>query len=733
MRTKWSVLALAAAAALGIVAQPAQADPCDSDVNGDGIVDVLDLLAVLADWGPCPGCPTDIIEDGVVDVLDLLQVLADWGQTCGIFDAELAGNPLDQYPYFEYVLAFNQGAPVHVAVDPSRYPQLVGQTGDIYVVEAKTTGQWAADKSLSDVTGGAQTESFVAGTIQDNTFEISGGDALSAEAGLDVGHPYDVVLDMNQSGELDSGDYIDGYDDTVHGMYAVHDLVLPGPLGVTEATYACPNWDGTPGYSAQNLFYPKLIDEMGELPLIIMSHGNGHNYQWYDHIGFHMASYGYVFMSHANNTMPGVFTASTTTLEHTDAFIRELPNIQGGKLVGHVDTSRITWVGHSRGGEGVAIAYDRIYDGTWVPEYYGIEDIKFISSIAPVDFLGTYQANPHNVPAYHLWTGGADYDVHGCASNDIAQTFHLHYRAEEYRQSIALHGVGHGDFHNGGSSSVAQGPCLVGRANTHKIMKGLLLPMVKHYIEGNVPGRDFLWRQYEHFRPIGVPIKECIVAQLMYQEGSAADNFMIDDYQSQTSTTISSSGGSVSYSVTNVLEGRLDDNNSTFTWTTSDPMNGMTCCRGTDLEKGVVFEWDTNAYYEFAIIAAEQDLTDDTCLSFRACQGTQHPNTAAALEDLTFTVVLRDGSGTESAINISAFGGGIEEPYQRVGTSYAYCGPNPGWYNDFETIRIRLTDFLNNDSGLDLSDIVAVRLNFGSSWGSAVGRLGLDEVEITKN
>jgi len=50
-----------------------------ADVTLDGIVDVLDLLGVLADWGPCPGCPTDITGDGVVDVLDLLEVLAQWG------------------------------------------------------------------------------------------------------------------------------------------------------------------------------------------------------------------------------------------------------------------------------------------------------------------------------------------------------------------------------------------------------------------------------------------------------------------------------------------------------------------------------------------------------------------------------------------------------------------------------------------------------------------------------
>ncbi len=53
--------------------------PCPADVTDDGTVDVLDLLAMLSAWGPCPDCPEDINGDGVVDVLDLLEVLSAWG------------------------------------------------------------------------------------------------------------------------------------------------------------------------------------------------------------------------------------------------------------------------------------------------------------------------------------------------------------------------------------------------------------------------------------------------------------------------------------------------------------------------------------------------------------------------------------------------------------------------------------------------------------------------------
>lgn len=64
---------------------PAGTLGCDADitpVGGDGSVSVVDLLELLAQWGPCKGCDADIAPsggNGVVDVVDLLALLAQWG------------------------------------------------------------------------------------------------------------------------------------------------------------------------------------------------------------------------------------------------------------------------------------------------------------------------------------------------------------------------------------------------------------------------------------------------------------------------------------------------------------------------------------------------------------------------------------------------------------------------------------------------------------------------------
>ena len=51
---------------------------CVGDVNQDGVVDVVDILAVLAAWGESD-VDEDVTCDSVVDVLDLLAVLGAWG------------------------------------------------------------------------------------------------------------------------------------------------------------------------------------------------------------------------------------------------------------------------------------------------------------------------------------------------------------------------------------------------------------------------------------------------------------------------------------------------------------------------------------------------------------------------------------------------------------------------------------------------------------------------------
>jgi hypothetical protein len=54
-------------------------DCCPADLDGDGTVSVVDMLAMLGDWGLNPGHPADLTDDGVVGITDFLMLLAQWG------------------------------------------------------------------------------------------------------------------------------------------------------------------------------------------------------------------------------------------------------------------------------------------------------------------------------------------------------------------------------------------------------------------------------------------------------------------------------------------------------------------------------------------------------------------------------------------------------------------------------------------------------------------------------
>jgi hypothetical protein len=649
-----------------------------------------------------------------------------------ITKTELAGNPLAQYPFFEYVRAINANAPVNVAIDPSRFPSIVGHTCKIFVVNHKSPSDWSTNPALVDVTpGGPLTQTFVAGTIQANTFQVAGPSELNANAGTGLGVPYDVVIDVDNSGSLNDGDFIDGLGAEA-GFYVVADTTAAGPLAVTEQIYnldsgVASSFGIVGGFEGEDLYFPTNIAAMGRLPLVVLGHGNGHDFRWYDHIGNHLASYGYIVVSVANNTGPGPDSAATTELGHTDAFLdqAEAGAIASGALVGHVDSHRIVLIGHSRGAEAVAISYRRLFDGSVTPTHFTRQDIRLVDSMLPTDFGGTVDTNPHDAN-YHLWTASGDDDVSGAANSTCCQTFRILDRATGYHQGTIVQGAGHGDFHDEpAAGEVFTGPCGIGRATTHLIQLGYMLPLVKHYVEGNVPALDFLTRQYESFRPIGVSSADpCVVVTLEYHNGAAVGNFVIDDYQSQPGTGTSSSGSAVTFNVENVTEDRLDDNNGDFLWTPTDPFNGATQGEATDSTRGVVFDWtDADRFMEWQVPALANDFTQFRYLSFRGAQQSHHPNTVADLGDLTFTVTVRDNNGVTSSVNIGAYGGGLEEPYQRDG----------GWHNEMETVRIRTTDFLNNASGINLANIVAVRFNFGPTFGSSKGRIVLDDLMLTSD
>lgn len=265
-------------------------------------------------------------------------------------------------------------------------------------------------------------------------------------------------------------------------------------------------------------------------------------------------------------------------------------------------------------------------------------------------------------------------------------------------------------------------------AIVHQMGKSYFLALYDWRLNGNPAGREVWSRLYNEFHPEGIDITNPnAIAAVDYRELNNPSNFTVDDFQTGTGTGTSSSGGTVSLTVSNPFEGALNDSNADFTWFTTDPMNGMTFNEGGgDFSKGTVFDYtvgDTKNM-EWQVIAGHNDMRALGFVSFRACQGTRHPETVALNNYNNFAVTLRDSHGTSVTVPFGLWGG-ITPVYPRTGS-----GTGSGWDNEMNTVRVNLAEFTHNNTGLDLSNIVAVRLDFGASFGSNRGRIGLDDLQI---
>jgi len=686
-------------------------DPDGQQVQGELTLEAAALPATVHVVGDRAGADASLVAshgaDGCGSVGDSLRLRV--AALPGI-----AGGAWDAYPYFSFHQAFEITHPVLAAVDPGRLPDRIGLEADVYVVQHQSLEAWAADPALVDVSDGAETLTVPEQSVVDG---IVVAWSQPSDPGVGLASGYDLVLDFDGDGLLGPGDLIDGFSDLDAGFTVFGDLTAAGPHSVETLQYSGGSWKG------QRSYYPADIASLGPVPLVVISHGNGHDYTWYDYLGEHLASWGYVVMSHQNNTGPGIETASTTTLSNTDYILGNTGSIGGGVLDGYIDAGAIVWIGHSRGGEGVVRAYDRIVDGTYTPRNYTAADIVLISSIAPTVFYDVASANPHDVP-YHLLAGAADGDVNGAPDCTQCQFFRIAAAAQGPLQVTYVQGAGHNDFNCCGFDD-ATGPVQIGRPEAQTLAKAYYLALLSWYLDDLPAAGEYFQRFYDDLRPSALA-PGTVVANV-YRSAVDSDKLVLDNFQQGPTTDLSSSGATVTVDAGEPDEDVLQDRDSRFGYSASDSMNGMTWADDPiDRDRGLVLGWGAGeeASISWAVPTGEGDWSAWSTLSFRACQVTRHPDTVALGVPLDFTVALVDGAGAESAVSFASMGG-LNQPYQRTGS-----GQGSGWANEFETVRIPLHAFEAEGVGIDLSDIVAVRFEMGGPFGSASGRIGVDDLEV---
>ncbi len=170
------------------------------------------------------------------------------------------------------------------------------------------------------------------------------------------------------------------------------------------------------------VWYP---DDPGPHPLVLVVHGN-HNMRdfsdpGYDWLGELLASRGYILASVDMNFINGGIRGENDgrgwmLLKHLQAW-RRFAEDSENPFHGRVDMGNIALIGHSRGGEAVALAaaFNRL---TRYPDDASFEfdfgfDIKAVIAIAPVDgqYLPADQRAPVHDVNYLVFHGSHDGDV----------------------------------------------------------------------------------------------------------------------------------------------------------------------------------------------------------------------------------------------------------------------------------------------------------------------------------
>jgi hypothetical protein len=643
---------------------------------------------------------------------------------------DIAGRPLPHAPYYQFADSFaDTGDDVWGAVDPTYVP--MGHTGGTYaayyVVNHKSDVQWAMDPSLADVSGGAEVHPVKAGCI-------NGTDTIIWHAPVADG-AYDVVVNFGSVAANSQAAFVDDftYDsavDFLDGAVQIGFRVAPDPyqLGPTPIGTASYSFDdalflsnsvstfegGAPGSTNVDLRavirYPATMAGAnqpvapGVHPIFIMEHGNHYfcdvfaathaacpvnqrklNHEGYMHLLDDLASHGIIAVSidAYDLTAPGypqwIPERGDLILKHLE-FWSHLNNAAayptymdpfGGLFTGHVDLSKISVSGHSRGGEASVSSWVRNQLRPPAQQF----SIGSVSSIAPVDGQGYVLGD---VP-YFVILPASDCDVSdlsGARIYDRAGTA----TGQTVKSGIDVYGADHNFFNtvwaaDGDDCPNALRNDYINAGDQQKIGEAYLAAFIRSQLLGEDIYEDMLRHRMTFPSTAGFKI---------YGFRHEKAHKTIDD-----GTAAGAAGGGATAVVVA---------NPSVHQTSADKLDWSA--------------WSQTYGYSMA----PTDVSTFEVLSFRVAQTNAGTN---PLTGQDFAVRLT-GAGHTSETYVGQFDP-VPPPYDR------------GWgasnQNVMTTVRVPLHSFIINQSGVDLTAIDKVEIVFRVP---TQGEVYVDDVEFSR-
>lgn len=392
----------------------------------------------------------------------------------------------------------------------------------------------------------------------------------------------------------------------------------------------------------------------------------------------------------------------------------------GGIFNGKLDLSRVALSGHSRGGEGVVAA--DVLNATWPTPH----SILAVNAIAPTDQNGTSYV-PAGAP-YYLLVGARDGDV------STMQGFRTYDRASPQGASPRhtkvlgwVHGANHNYFNtiwtdtaalgapnpwagstdDGGSlGSVLQ---VLPAAQQRAVGLATIAAFFRRHLQGIEGYKEILTGRV---RPASMP-NDFVFWTYQDAQRKALDNFE----QTPLNAALNTLGGPVTAPGFTLFEERLLNNGS------SDyPPGFPTDAQFFHDTLGLKLGWGAAQTYTSELPAGQRDVSAFTHLTLRAAKRVSGAPVAGP--DVELQVNLEDGAGHTAMWDLAT------SQFDRIPHPFARSGGNcPACTNQAQLVgvRIPLRNFTQNNSQVDLTDIVRVRVKT-----TGTGEIGLDDVEFGK-
>ena len=663
----------------------------------------------------------------------------------------VSGRSVAGSPYFRYADTFTVGEDVWAALDPGIVdPGNLSKMCAFYVIESKDAAAWS-DNSLSHlpVLGGnadtikrklqvgcinANKTLIWANATQTGEYDIVAdfGNNTSDASLFTADHAYDTPLDIidgyftagfrivNDPGTMQDFAYAGNwnYDET-----AVDAMGLSGTVSVQDETGSYHS-STTPNIVSRDLrlkahvFFPadtpgvtdpaQISPGEPSYPLIVIIHGNGHNYTSYDFLLEHFAKSGFIAASIDVRFFNGVADVHGMSGNgRAEALFPHLNVIN--TVFGTNVQNNVGIIGHSRGGDGVVKA-------ARINEQQGLgHNINAVIALAPTDQYGAEVLGGAWAAPFFVLYGSRDGDIDGgiwTSNYTVPQTGFAHYdRANGATKSMCFV---YRATHNGFITSNVDAPWdgdVIANMEPVTTQQAFTKAYMNAFYRWHLKNEP-IWTGM--FAGEWTPGSVSSTGAKFYIQYRDPTNDVIDDFEDAINWQTSSAGGTVSHGATlpvDPSEGKM----SAAVIAGLDPKSPHDT-------QGLKVRWDdAGDKLLFTVPPAHTDVSGFSVLSFRVTQKVDSASNPAN-QSQNFRAGLRDAIGNERFVRVSPF---YDIPYPDHRPNHSHSK------SAMLTVRIPLKSYRIVCAGMDQVDLTQItELSFLFSE-KAAGEIEIDNVEFS--